>query len=175
MCPTVRIDHLTHSIFSTIFAACRTVLYLMPGLYSRRDSTRQDKNESVKGTLSHLPHSRPALILSRSCRRHVGKSSLVKGSENVLPRYRRFSHVSVNVYIRAYFISFTFCQKSRKLSKERIIILLAVNSDGTEKLLPLAIRKSARPRYFKNIKRLPCYYKNQHCSWMTAKLFHAGC
>ncbi len=57
---------------------------------------------------------------------------------------------------------------SGKLSNERITILLAVNSDGTEKLPPLAIGKSAKPMRFKNIKRLPCDYKNQHRAWMTA-------
>ncbi len=44
------------------------------------------------------------------------KKSRVKGNENisnVLPCYRRFSHKSVNVYICAYFVSFTSCQKSR--------------------------------------------------------------
>ncbi len=41
---------------------------LMPGLHSRRDSTRQDENESVKGTFvssSHLPHSWPVFISSQ--------------------------------------------------------------------------------------------------------------
>ncbi len=59
-----------------------------------------------------------------------------------------------------------------KLSKERITILRAVNLDGTEKLLTLAIGKSAKPRCFKNIKELPCDYKNQRRALMTAKLFH---
>ncbi len=59
-----------------------------------------------------------------------------------------------------------------ELSEERITILLAVNLDGTEKLLALMIGKSAKSRCFKNIKRLLCDYKNQHRAWMTAELFH---
>ncbi len=60
-----------------------------------------------------------------------------------------------------------------KICKEGITILLAVNSDGTEKLPSLAIGKYANPRCFKNVKRLPCDYKNQRRARMTAELFHA--
>ncbi len=60
-----------------------------------------------------------------------------------------------------------------KLSRERLTILLAVNSDKTEKLPSLGIWKSLEPRCFKNIKSLLCDYKNQRRVWTTAKLFHA--
>jgi hypothetical protein len=38
-----------------------------------------------------------------------------------------------------------------KNSKERIMVLLACNADGTDKLPPLVIGKSEYPRYFKNV------------------------
>ncbi len=49
--------------------------------------------------------------------------SRVKGNENVskvLLRYRRFSHESVNIYIRVYFVSFTSRQKSRRVPEMRM-------------------------------------------------------
>ncbi len=49
--------------------------------------------------------------------------SRVKGNKNVwkvLLRYWRFSHESANVYIRAYFVSFTSHQKSRRVSKMKL-------------------------------------------------------
>ncbi len=45
----------------------------MPGLHSRRDSTRQDENNSVNGTFIYHPHSQPILVSSRNSWRHVGK------------------------------------------------------------------------------------------------------
>ncbi len=47
---------------------------VMHGLHSRRDSTRQDKNESVKVHSSRLPHSRSVLVSSQSSRRHGSTS-----------------------------------------------------------------------------------------------------
>ncbi len=47
----------------------------------------------------------------------------VKGNENVsnvFPRYRRFTQESVNVYIRACFVSFTSLQKSRHVPETRV-------------------------------------------------------
>ncbi len=49
--------------------------------------------------------------------------SRVKRNENVsnvLPCYRWFSHESVNVYIRVYFVSFTSRQKSRRVPEMRM-------------------------------------------------------
>ncbi|KAL4083749.1 hypothetical protein QTP88_029065 [Uroleucon formosanum] len=59
-----------------------------------------------------------------------------------------------------------------KLSKERVTLLFAVNMDGSEKLRPLFIGKSAKPRCFKNVKSLPVTYKNNKKSWMTTKLWN---
>lgn len=47
-----------------------------------------------------------------------------------------------------------------KLSKERITLALCTNMSGTEKLTPLVIGKSAKPRCFKNVKHFPCEYKS---------------
>ncbi|KAE9528600.1 hypothetical protein AGLY_012175 [Aphis glycines] len=59
-----------------------------------------------------------------------------------------------------------------KLSKERVTLLLAVNMDGSEKLRPLFIGKSAKPRCFKNVKSLPVTYRNNKKSWMTTELWN---
>ncbi len=56
--------------------------------------------------------------------------SRVKGNENVLnalPCCRRFLHESVNVYICAYFVSFTSCQKSRRVPETRMWTRLQKN------------------------------------------------
>lgn len=58
-----------------------------------------------------------------------------------------------------------------KRSKIRLTVLLAANSDGSEKLPPYVIGKSANPRCFKNIKTLPTKYDANKKSWMTAVLF----
>ncbi|XKL59812.1 hypothetical protein PGB90_000828 [Kerria lacca] len=58
-----------------------------------------------------------------------------------------------------------------KLSKERLTVLLCANSDGSEKLPPLVIGKSVKPRCFKNVKRLACEYRAQCKAWMTGELF----
>ncbi|GFV57194.1 tigger transposable element-derived protein 4 [Trichonephila clavipes] len=47
-----------------------------------------------------------------------------------------------------------------KHSKERLTILLAVNMDGSEKITPLVIRKSAKPRCFKGINSFPTKYRS---------------
>ncbi|XP_060836454.1 tigger transposable element-derived protein 6-like [Rhopalosiphum padi] len=59
-----------------------------------------------------------------------------------------------------------------KLSKERVTLLFAVNMDGPEKLRPLFIGKSAKPRCFKNVKSLPVTYRNNKKSWMTTELWN---
>lgn len=59
-----------------------------------------------------------------------------------------------------------------KLSKERITLLFAVNMDGSEKLRPLLIGKSAKRRCFKNVKSLPVTYRNNRKSWMTTELWN---
>lgn len=48
-----------------------------------------------------------------------------------------------------------------KLSKERLTVLLCASSDGTEKLSPLVISKSAKQRYFENVRCFSCEYSSQ--------------
>ena len=57
-----------------------------------------------------------------------------------------------------------------KLSKIRITGLAAANAVG-EKLPMFVIGKAKNPRCFKNIKFLPCRYRNQQKSWMDSMLF----
>uniref|UniRef100_A0ABD2WEJ4 HTH CENPB-type domain-containing protein n=1 Tax=Trichogramma kaykai TaxID=54128 RepID=A0ABD2WEJ4_9HYME len=56
-------------------------------------------------------------------------------------------------------------------SKERITVLLACNSTGTEKLTPLVIGKAVKPRCFRGIKTLPLEYASNNKAWMTTTLF----
>lgn len=58
-----------------------------------------------------------------------------------------------------------------KKSKDRFTVLLCANSDGSEKLEPLVIGRFKKPRCFKNIKKLPCLYRNSANSWMTVSIF----
>lgn len=58
-----------------------------------------------------------------------------------------------------------------KKSKDRVTVLLCANMSGSEKLTPLVIGKSLKPRCFKNIKSLPVEYCANRCSWMTSKIF----
>lgn len=60
-----------------------------------------------------------------------------------------------------------------KESKERLTILLCANATGSEKLKPLVIGKSQRPRCFKNIRdltSLPVTYCANKCAWMTSSV-----
>ncbi|GFW82733.1 tigger transposable element-derived protein 6 [Trichonephila clavipes] len=59
-----------------------------------------------------------------------------------------------------------------KHSKERLTILLAVNMDGSEKITPLVIGKSAKPRCFKGINSFPTKYRSNKKAWMTTELFN---
>ena len=58
-----------------------------------------------------------------------------------------------------------------KLSKDRVIVMVMANSDGTEKIPLLVIGRFANPRCFKNIKRLPVSYDSNKKSWMTSSIF----
>lgn len=58
-----------------------------------------------------------------------------------------------------------------KHSKERISVLLAANMDGSQKLKPLVIGKSNKPRCFKGIKSFPVTYRANKKAWMTHDLF----
>lgn len=58
-----------------------------------------------------------------------------------------------------------------KNSKERVTVLLCTNMTGTEKLTPLVIGKSKKPRCFANIKSLPVQYMANKKAWMTIEFF----
>lgn len=58
-----------------------------------------------------------------------------------------------------------------KNSKERLTVLLGANSSGTNKLKPLIIGKSEKPRCFKNVKKLPTHYISNKKAWMNGKSF----
>jgi len=59
-----------------------------------------------------------------------------------------------------------------KHSKERVTLLLRANMSGTEKLRPLLIGKSKKPRCFKQVKLLPLDYYANKKSWMTSAIFN---
>ncbi len=61
--------------------------------------------------------------------------------------------------------------KNGKHSKVRVTIMFCANMDGSEKIKPLVIGKSKKPRCFKNIKSLPVDYENNKKAWMTGYLF----
>ncbi|GJQ82963.1 TIGD4 [Trypoxylus dichotomus] len=58
-----------------------------------------------------------------------------------------------------------------KLIKDRVTCLLATNMSGTEKLKPLIIARSAKPRCFKGVKWLPVDYENNVKARMTSEIF----
>ena len=58
----------------------------------------------------------------------------------------------------------------KKLSKIRITGMAAANAMG-DKLDMFFNGKAKNPRCFKNVKFLPCRYRNQRKSWMDGKLF----
>ncbi|CAF1202139.1 unnamed protein product [Adineta steineri] len=63
--------------------------------------------------------------------------------------------------------------KGGKKSKDRFTIMFCVNLTGTEKLKPLIISKSLRPRCFKNIdiNKYSIEWKANKTAWMNVKLF----
>ena len=67
----------------------------------------------------------------------------------------------------------TLCFKNEKLSgskksKEHSTILLTANMDGSDRLQPFVIEKSANQCCFREIKKVPMTYKSNKNSWMTA-------
>ena len=58
-----------------------------------------------------------------------------------------------------------------KHSKDRLTVLLCVNSDGSDKQMPIVIVKSPKPRCFKNVKKLPIKYYANSKAWMTTEIF----
>ena len=62
-----------------------------------------------------------------------------------------------------------------KVSKERVILALCVNMNGSDKRQPVIIGRSRRPRCFRKIEKMPvAYYSNQR-AWMTSKNFEDWC
>jgi hypothetical protein len=51
--------------------------------------------------------------------------------------------------------------------KERLTVLLCTNSDGSDKRVPIVIRKSSKPQCFKNVKKLSVTYYANSKAWMT--------
>lgn len=58
----------------------------------------------------------------------------------------------------------------RKVAKERVTFMLCANADGSHKLNPLVIGKSASPRCFKGFNN-PLEYTSSSKAWMTSQLF----
>ena len=61
-----------------------------------------------------------------------------------------------------------------KLSKERVTLLLGSNMSGTDKIKPLVVGKSAKPRCFNRVDvgALPVIYKSNRTAWMTGQIFN---
>ncbi|GBO16868.1 Tigger transposable element-derived protein 4 [Araneus ventricosus] len=60
---------------------------------------------------------------------------------------------------------------SGKASKQRLALLLGANVSGNEKLKPLVIGKSKKPRCFKNVKSLPDEYEANSNAWMSTTIW----
>lgn len=59
----------------------------------------------------------------------------------------------------------------RKLSKERVTVLLCANASGSKKKIkPILIGKAKRPRSFRN-KELPLNYMHSKSAWMHSGIF----
>ena len=58
-----------------------------------------------------------------------------------------------------------------KKSKERLTVLFCCNSDGSDKICPLVIGKSKKPRCFNGVKNLPVHYEANTYAWMNNDLF----
>ena len=60
-----------------------------------------------------------------------------------------------------------------KVPKDRLTVLLGSNMTGTEKLKPLVIGKSAKPRCFKHqdVSKFPVTWKNNKKAWMNTSMF----
>lgn len=65
------------------------------------------------------------------------------------------------------------CEKREdgKKSCVCVSVLFCCNDTGMEKLEPLVIGKSAKPRYLKKVVSLPCDYWANKKAWMTRELF----
>ena len=58
-----------------------------------------------------------------------------------------------------------------KHSKDTLTVLLCVNSDGSNKQVPIVNGRSPKPRCFKNVKKLPSKYHASGKPWMMTEIF----
>ena len=62
--------------------------------------------------------------------------------------------------------------KGRKLDKTRFSVLCGANADGSHRLTPIVVGKSARPRCLKDcFHSLPCHYYSGSKDWFTSYIF----
>ena len=64
-------------------------------------------------------------------------------------------------------------QSGRKQPKTRMTLLVGSNMDGSDMMPLLAIGKSAKPRAFKGVKKLPVRYLSNRKAWMRSDIFEA--
>jgi hypothetical protein len=58
-----------------------------------------------------------------------------------------------------------------KNCKDRLTVLLCVNSSGSDNQVPIVIGKSLKPQCFRNVKTLPAKYHANNKAWMTIDIF----
>jgi hypothetical protein len=59
-----------------------------------------------------------------------------------------------------------------KSSKDRLNVFLCVNSEGSDKQVPIVIGKSPKPWCFKNIKKLLAKYHANNKLWTAMDIFY---
>jgi hypothetical protein len=59
----------------------------------------------------------------------------------------------------------------RARGKDRNTAFVCANMDGSEKMPLLVTGTSEKPRYFKNVKTLPCMYRHKSSTCITCVLF----
>ena len=62
-----------------------------------------------------------------------------------------------------------------KQPKTKITVLVGANMDGSDKLPLFVIGKSAKPRAFKNVAKVPVEYTSNKKAWMTGAIFEDWC
>jgi hypothetical protein len=55
--------------------------------------------------------------------------------------------------------------------KDRLTVLLCDSSDGSDQQVLIVIGKSSKPRYFKDVKKLPIKYHANSKAWMMTDFF----
>lgn len=95
--------------------------------------------------------------------------------ENNIPKDAIFNADETGIFWKAlpdktYVHSGERCAPGRKMSKERVTVLVCSNASGSKKIKPLLIGKAQKPRAFRN-KTLPVDYVHSKNAWMTAVLF----